>query len=221
MRSLYFFFLLVAGLFLPHFGCSVASIVEQIAVPSDLSVKILPIRTLRVLVVTDNSHDLAEITKSVGEASGVLKKQIGIELHILPSPILVNWKEERITFEELQKISSEREGEFDIAIGFGRQLPEQVPAYTEAMNESIYRRFIISMSTHPWLLAHEVGHSFIFCHVHSVSGLMQAYGSVFMGANEYTFAKEDREEALRNKWRKFEERVELANPDGPVPDQCR
>lgn len=218
IRSLFCSFFLVTLLVA---GCSTTSVIEQIATPPQLSIVIQPIRTLKVLVVYNNPEKLEKIKATIEEASSVLKKQIGVELRILPSPIFVEWNERGVSFEELIEISKGHEDEFDIAIGFGQRLSWRPTMDTHAMNEIKYRRFLISESIHPWLIAHEVGHSFIFCQLHSTSGLMQPTMGFFLGVDDYTFTKEDREEALRNKWRKFGELVTVASPGAPLPEACR
>ncbi|MEK7118530.1 MAG: hypothetical protein AAB869_02860, partial [Patescibacteria group bacterium] len=124
-----------------------------------------------------------------------------------------------MSFSEFQELTNDYDATFDIAIGFGQQLPWQPRTKSSALNEDTYRRFILSTSTHPWILAHEIGHSFIFCHVHSASGLMQADWPVSIGVLDYTLTKKDREEALRNKWRKFGDRVIIFKSEDCIEPQ--
>jgi len=211
-------------------GCSTTSIIGQIETPPELSTKILPIRTLKVLVAYDDPSDLDGIRKVLDEASTILKKQIGVELETLPAPVVVTWGKRGYNpmLGHLELVTKHREPKFDIAIGFARRSNTDlhcIDGSWAAVIENGYRRFIVSQELHPWFIAHEVAHAFVFSHTHSPEGLLKASASLILpgvyalAVDDYRLTAEDLDEALRNKWRKFGERVTVVS-DGPVPEKC-
>ena len=121
-------------------------------------------------------------------------------------------------------MTSPREREFDIAIGLTKRTASETAECDQFIRhtgfcwqagiDNKYRRFIVMRDFHPWFLAHEIGHVFVFNRLHSKSGLMKPTadqadgGGYILKGDDYSFTKEDREEALRNKWRTFGRRVD-------------
>ena len=115
--------------------------------------------------------------------------------------------------------------DFDIAIGFAPQ-----PLWSLAVEmtglpqwkgviEDTYRRYIIIRWLDVHTLEHEIGHAFVFSHVHSASGLMQwimveLFPDVPLPiCRSNYFCPADRAEVLKNKWRDFHVKPTLAKKD--------
>lgn len=180
-----------------------------------------PIRDLRLAVYTDGDND-SEINQLIVKTSETLKEQVGIRLKVV-SFQLVAW--ERTDRGEMMKELYQRNkrdratSKFDIAIGFRRLGAFETVVHFiiggwDAMTDDTHRRYIVVRTANQYVLAHEICHTFIFSHDHSVTGLMQSVQiSLFPGTpginRTIYLSPKDREEILKNKWRDFNTRPQL------------
>lgn len=211
-------------------GCATREdVIRSIPTP-DEAARNMPLRTLRVLVAYDHADDLPAIMRTITEASRVLEGQIGVVLAPMPERIAIVWGKRGYApmLAHLEETAKQRGAPFDIAIGFARRTDSSLSCMNGswvAVIENKYRRFIVSQETHPWFIAHEVGHAFILSKSHTDSGLMQpsipglAPGIYVLGTHDYVLGHDERNEALRNKWRTFGEQVDVVS-EGPVPEKC-
>lgn len=218
--------LLMVGVFLVA-GCSSTGIIKEMTVSPEMQKENLPVRTLRTYVAYDNTGALGEIKRVLQETSDLLEKLIGVKLEPAFAPLPIEWKDRgRVALvNQVYDTSIPYSETFDIAVGFtertgGETLGCFLGCWLAATDDT-YRRFIIIKEFHPWFLAHEIGHTLIISRLHAESGLMKARifpvvpGAYILSEGDHYFAPEDRAEALRNKWRKFGEKVAV-----PEPEDC-
>lgn len=224
----------VAGTLLVS-GCGSTGVVREMTIPAEQQAENQPVRKLRVHVVFDSREYLEQMKQTLAEASDILKKQVGIELEATISSEPIVWKGRRRSeiLDELYLTTVPRTQEFDIAIGFTElSVGETVGCIVGiscwfGVADDTYRRYIVMRTLHPYFLAHELGHLFIFDRAHSDSGLMKAMvlailpNVALIGSGDYYFAPEDRNEALRNKWRKFGGKVTVADPEDCIGGPCK
>ena len=79
--------------------------------------------------------------------------------------------------------------------------------------DDVYRRYIVLKSYRPHVVVHELGHAFLFEHVHT-GGVMSSFQFCLAGdnlcpASSVCFTEEDRKEISRNRWRSFSVMPEL------------
>lgn len=204
-------------------GCSSnptpKEIIQSITLSPEEQAENQPTRKLRTYVVFDNGEDLEEIKRVLRETSDILQKQLGMELEADFSSAPVKWekRDQCALRNQLEQTTTLRGQEFDIAIGFTKRTADEtfwchLMSCWLATTDVTSGQFIIARELHPLILAHEVGHLFIFSHTHSRSGLMRASAPSLssLTRNDYHFAQEDRKEALKNKWRKFGEKIVVA-----------
>lgn len=181
---------------------------------ADFRAENLPLREVRVLVVTDGSHGRDQIDQLIWECSRVFDEQVGIRF-VPIEYISIQW-EKRDPTSMLEKLFNAAEGhEFDLAIGFtrwnvGEGLMRNLMGAWEGCIDDTYRRYIIVKHLDRRTLLHEVGHAFIFSTQHSTAGLMmpvsfQLLPFIPVKLESLYFTQEDRREVLKNKWRDFSE----------------
>ncbi len=165
-----------------------------------------PVRTLRVLLITDHSYRKEEVEKFVSKCSRLVELQVGIRLEILDW-YQINWEDELNDIINMEiRIAREtwnKRDKFDIAITFvyfvhhiaGGQLPL-------GATDTFFWRYIFVRELDPYILLHELFHAFLLERGHSrdwvMRGARPAYGSEW-----YWLTPEDRKEVLGNKWRDF------------------
>ncbi len=165
-----------------------------------------PVRTLRVLLITDHSYRKEEVEKFVSKCSRLVELQVGIRLEILDW-YQINWEDELNDIIKMEiRIAREtwnKRDKFDIAITFvyfvhhiaGGQLPL-------GATDTFFWRYIFVRELDPYILLHELFHAFLLERGHSrdwvMRGARPAYGSEW-----YWLTPEDRKEVLGNKWRDF------------------
>lgn len=175
-------------------------------------------RLLPVYIATDDTFSKQEIEKCIQGANQILnstKNNLGIEL------VIQRW--EHMTFPDrdlatmcnavrthfwdfdgvsLLMTKHNTVENFVWLFGFGK-IKDAV--------EQHYRKEIILETMDPKILAHAIGHCFIFSHCHSSEGIMRA-GVMQDGSTK--FSERDRQEILRNKWR-----IMTVKPDPPPSEE--
>ena len=165
-----------------------------------------PIRTLRVLLITDNSYQKDEIEKFVSKCSSLIEMQVGIRLEIRDW-YQIQWENERDDISKMEvRIATDtwsRRDTFDITLTFvhfvhniaGGKLPL-------GATDTYFWRYIFVGELDPYILLHELFHAFLLKTTHSKDWVMRG-GRPPYGNEWYWLTPEDRQEVLRNKWRDF------------------
>ena len=165
-----------------------------------------PIRTLKILLITDNSYRRDEIEKFVSKCSHLVERQVGIRLEILDW-YQIQWGDELDDIHKMEiRVATETWGkkdEFDIAITMvhfvqsvdGGKLPL-------GATDTFFWRYVFVKELDPFILLHELFHTFILKRGHSKDWVMRA-GRPPYGNEWYWLTPEDRQAVLRNKWRDF------------------
>ncbi len=165
-----------------------------------------PIRTLKILVITDDSYRKDEIEKFVSKCSHLVEMQVGIRLKI-EGWDQIKWKDELDDIIKTEmRIAADtwnKRDQFDAALTFvyfvhpiaGGKLPL-------GATDTFYWRYIFVREFDPYILLHELFHAFLCRQAHSKQWAMRdarpSYGNEW-----YWLTPEDRKEVLRNKWRDF------------------
>jgi hypothetical protein len=182
----------------------------------------LPVRTLRILAMTDGTYTQPQITQSISKCSQILEEQVGMRFEI------VDWKEIKLNsglprvriLKKVAKESLSDKNSFDIVIAFtgfkflgkdGIMLALFGTAWFGLIDDT-YRRYIIVKLLDPYVILHEVFHAFIFSVEHSMKGIMTT-GFYPIGRNCLWLGIEDRKEVLKNKQRDFNKKVH-PSPEG-------
>lgn len=178
-------------------------------------------------IVTEDKPDREYIGNWIQRCGAYSSEQVGIELY--PSLFVqanlppVNHREERLT--EIHKILRDHT-DWDIAVNPASYSAGDALAYisllplpvTLAYIDDTYRRYIVVKPGDCKVFLHEFFHAFILSNLHSDSGLMSSSGVALLpftplvNVTEY-LSPQDREEVLKNKWRDFNNRVEVEGPD--------
>ncbi len=166
-----------------------------------------PIRTLRVLLITDNSYQKDEIEKFVSKCSSLLEIQVGIRLEILDW-YQIKWETETDDITKMEvRIAADtwsKRDKFDITLTFiyfvhniaGGKLPL-------GAIDTFFWRYIFVGELDPYILLHELFHAFLLKKGHSKDWVMRDARLPY-GNEWYWLTPEDRKEVLRNKWREFD-----------------
>jgi hypothetical protein len=165
-----------------------------------------PIRTLKVLLTTDNSHRKGEIEKFVSKCSSLVEMQVGIRLEIVDWH-QIKWGDELDDIIKMEiRIAADtwsKRDQFDIALTFvnfvypiaGGKLPL-------GATDTFFWRYIFVGELDPYILLHELFHAFLLHRGHSGEWVMRG-GRPAYGNGWYWLTPEDRKGVLRNKWRDF------------------
>jgi hypothetical protein len=167
----------------------------------------LPIRTIKILLFTDSTCNQATILNFVEKCSRMIGLQVGMRLQVV-SIQSVNWGKRAPgkMIEKVYTLASKSEVDYDIAIAFtnGIAVTDIVLPTTErwcGVIDDFHRRYIVLRSMDSSVFLHEFFHAFIFSKTHS-KGIMMSRASL-IGTSPLWLDVEDRDEVLRNKWRKF------------------
>jgi len=186
-------------------GCYAGS-VKPLLNHSEFKAENEPIRTLRILLITDNSYRKDEIEKFVSRSSSLLEVQVGIRLEILDW-YEIKWEDELNDICKMEiRIAADtwsKRDTFDIALTFvyfvhtieGGKLPL-------GAIDTFFWRYISIRELDPFILLHELFHAFLLQKDHSNEWVMRAARPRF-GSEWYWLTPEDRKQVLRNKWRDF------------------
>jgi tetratricopeptide (TPR) repeat protein len=165
-----------------------------------------PIRTLRVLLITDNSYRKDEIEKFFSKCSSLVERQVGIRLEIVDWD-QIKWENELDDISQMEvRIATDtwsKRDKFDITLSFvyffhniaGGQLPL-------GATDTFFWRYIFVGELDPYILLHELFHAFLLKKSHSKDWVMRGARPPY-GNEWYWLTPEDRKEVLRNKWRDF------------------
>jgi tetratricopeptide (TPR) repeat protein len=165
-----------------------------------------PIRTLRILLITDESYRKDEIEKFVSKCSRLVEMQVGIRLEI-QDWYQIKWEDELDDIIKTEmRIAADtwnKRDQFDVALTFvyfvhniaGGKLPL-------GATDTFYWRYIFVRELDPYILLHELFHTFSFRMGHSKDWVMRGARPSY-GNEWYWLTPEDRKEVLRNKWRDF------------------
>jgi tetratricopeptide (TPR) repeat protein len=165
-----------------------------------------PIRTLKILLITDDSYRKDEIEKFVSKCSGLVEIQVGIRLEIVDW-YQIKWEDELDDIIKTEvRIAADtwnKRDEFDIALTFvyfvhnlaGGKLPL-------GAIDTFYWRYLFVRELDPYILLHELFHAFSLHKGHSKDWVMRGARPPY-GSEWYWLTPEDRKEVLRNKWRDF------------------
>jgi len=160
-----------------------------------------PIRTVRVLAITDGSYRKEEIEKLVSKCSQIMEIQVGIRFEVVDSQE-IKWGDARNDSRRmLTKIATEtweKAGQFDMAIAFAHFFEGVVIGRIDG----VFWRYIVVKELEPNLLLHEVIHAFLPGKEHTKDWLMKEARSPY-GNEWYWLTPEERKVALQNKWRDF------------------
>ncbi len=165
-----------------------------------------PIRTLKILLIADDSYRKDEIEKFVSKCSRLAEMQVGIRLEILDS-YQIKWEDELDDIIKMEiRIAADtwsRRDQFDIALTFvnfvysvrGGKLPL-------GATDTFFWRYLFVKELDPYILLHELFHAFLLEQGHSGNWVMREARSPY-GNAWYWLTPEDRKKVLRNKWRDF------------------
>jgi len=165
-----------------------------------------PIRTLRVLLITDDSYRKDEIEKFVSKCSALVEVQVGIRLEIVHW-LRIKWEDELDDIIKMEiRIAGDtwsKRDEFDIGLTFiyfvhniaGGKLPL-------GAIDTFFWRYLFVRELDPYILLHELFHAFSLEKGHSRDWVMRGARPPY-GSEWYWLTPEDRKEVLRNKWRDF------------------
>lgn len=197
-----FFFLFVAGLL---WGCYAGPVKPLIHRP-EFQRENLPVRVLRVLVMSDGTYKEAEIEKFVAKCSGLSEVQVGLKLVIWGwHPI--RWGTERNVVPKMivrmvEETWGKRE-DFDIAVGltFFESFEGPDKLMLGAI-DTFFWRYILVRELDPQVLLHELFHAFLPEKAHAQEWVMREMKHPY-GSEWYWLRPEERKEILQNKWRDF------------------
>jgi tetratricopeptide (TPR) repeat protein len=195
-------FVLVLGFLL---GCYSGSVKPLLGRP-EFKAENEPIRTLKILLIADDSYRKDEIEKFVSKCSRLAEMQVGIRLEILDS-YQIKWQDELDDIIKMEiRIAADtwsRRDQFDIALTFvnfvysvrGGKLPL-------GATDTFFWRYLFVKELDPYILLHELFHAFLLEQGHSGNWVMREARSPY-GNEWYWLTPEDRRKVLRNKWRDF------------------
>jgi tetratricopeptide (TPR) repeat protein len=165
-----------------------------------------PIRTLRILLITDETYRKDEIEKFVSKCSRLVEMQVGMRLEIVDG-YQIKWENELDDIIKMEmRIAADtwsKRDQLDIALTFvyfvhniaGGKLPL-------GATDTFFWRYLFVKELDPYILLHELFHAFLFEKSHSRDWVMRGARPPY-GNEWYWLTPEDRKEVLRNKWRDF------------------
>jgi tetratricopeptide (TPR) repeat protein len=186
-------------------GCYAGTVKPFVDRP-EFKVENEPVRTLRILVVTDGSYRKEEMDRLVSKCSRIMEMQVGIRLEIVDSH-QIEWGDERndsrrmltrIAIETWEKTSH-----FDLAVAFA-YFEEKSEPHRSIIGriDGVFWRYVVVKEPEPNLLLHELIHAFLPGKEHTKEWLMQPVRPSY-GSEWYWLTLEERKEILQNKWRDF------------------
>lgn len=195
----------ISSLVLTLLGCYAGTVKPLLDRP-DFKAGNQPVRTLRILLVTDGSYRKEEIEKFVSKCSPLVEAQVGIRLQIVAWRT-VRWEGElKNSFRMIVRIAAdtwkERET-FDITLA-----PVYFDQKMEGMKirlgcvDSIFSRYVFIKELEPNTLLHEIFHCFLPEREHSEHSVMMPERPLY-GREWYWLSPAEREVILGNKWRDF------------------
>jgi tetratricopeptide (TPR) repeat protein len=165
-----------------------------------------PIRTLRILLITDGSYRKDEIETFVSKCSGLTEMQVGIRLEIVDG-YQIKWEDE---LEDIIKMEiriaadtwSQRD-RFDITLTFVNFVQRiRGGKFPLGAIDTFFWRYLFVKELDPYILLHELFHAFLLGQGDSGNWVMRPARPSY-GSEWYWLTPEDRKKVLRNKWRDF------------------
>lgn len=207
--------------------CSCSPTVKNLINTPEFTLQNKPQRVLDVLIVTEKTADINEITQWLNECSQVIDEQVGITLkptHFVQVQSLPSANDMSKRLSALSSIGkNHKDWELminltnyevsDVILGV-MNLIFPVPI-VEGYIDDANRRIIVLKSKDSHTFIHEFFHAFIFSHDHSGGGVMSAMTiqalpfTPPLNSTNY-LSKADRDEVLKNKWRRFREKNQLS-----------
>ncbi len=186
-------------------GCYSGSVKPLLSRP-EFKAESEPVRTLRILLMLDDSYRKDEVKQFILKCSRLVEIQVGIRLEIVDSnPI--QWEDELEDILKMEiKIAAEtwsKRDEFDIVVtfvNFARSV--QGGKMPLGAIDTFFWRYLFVKELDPYILLHELFHAFLLEEGHSGSWVMRAARPSY-GSEWYWLAPEDRKKVLRHKWRDF------------------
>lgn len=186
-------------------GCYSGSVKPLLSRP-EFKAENEPIRTLRVLLITDDSYQKPEIRKFVSTCSHLVEIQVGVRLEILDwYPI--KWEEELDDIIKMEiRIATDtwsRRDQFDVAltiVNFVHRI--KGGKFPLGATDTFFWRYLFVKELDPYILLHELFHAFLLEQDHSKDWVMREARPPY-GNEWYWLTPEDRRKVLRNKWRDF------------------
>ncbi len=197
-------------------GCAAGSVKPLLDQP-EFKAGNQPVRTLRVLLLTDDSYRKDEIEKWMARCSDLIEVQVGIRLEIVGWQRITWDKELNDIFRTHIRMAADtwtRRETFDIAVapvhfvyrmGGGKLLLGAV--------DTFFWRYIFVRELDPNILLHELFHAFLLSTDHSDDWVMRAERAPY-GNEWYWLTPEQRKVVLRNKWRDFNAMPVTGNLEG-------
>ncbi len=213
-------------------GCGIGTVKWSIKNP-EFQEENLPIRDVRLAILTDSSYSDKIIKDTVGEVSESLKEEVGVTLSI---SMWQSVKLESKKATEVMEVASQQLRNipgWDICVvvtsySAGQFLLAETVGAVMAVTDDYYRRYIITKEMSFHILKHEICHCFVFAHEHSLTGiempmmlrLLPFTPSVSVGGSSLT--PEMRKDFLKNKWRDFNDGPVIAkNQQKDVPESWK
>lgn len=201
MKTKILVFVIILGCLL---GCYAGSVKPLLNRP-DFKSENEPIRTLKVLLITDNTYQKDEIEKFILQCSSLIEMQVGMRLEIVDWQ-QIKWEGELDDIIKMEiRISADtwsKRDKFDIVITFvgfpyniaGGKLPL-------GATDTFFWRYIFVGELDPFILLHELFHTFLLQRDHSQEWVMRSGRPTY--GEWYWLSTGDREGVLQNKWRDF------------------
>jgi len=188
-------------------GCYAGSVKPMLNRP-EFRAENNPIRTLRVLLITDPSYPRDEIEKFISRCSGLVEVQVGIRLEILDW-YRIKWEDELSDISKMEiRVAADtwsQRDHFDIALTFVNMVQRvEGGKFPLGATDTFFWRYIFVKELDPYILLHELFHAFLFEKGHSEKWVMRSARPSY-GNEWYWLTPEDRKRVLRNKWRDFNE----------------
>jgi tetratricopeptide (TPR) repeat protein len=186
-------------------GCYAGSVKPLLDRP-EFKAENKPIRTLRILAITDESYRRDDIEKFVSRCSRLTEMQVGVALEILDwYPI--KWEDEIDDIIKMEiRIAADtwdKRTQFDIALTFVNFVHRiEGSKFPLGATDTYFWRYLFIKELDPYILLHELFHAFLLQRGHSKEWVMGA-GRPAYGNEWYWLTPEDRREVLRHKWRDF------------------
>ncbi len=164
-----------------------------------------PVRILKVLLITDKTHQKDKIEKFISQCSSLVERQVGIRLEIVDWQ-QIKWEGELDDIIKMDiRVAADtwsKRDKFDIVItfvGFAYNIADgKLPL---GATDTFFWRYIFVGELDPFILLHEVFHTFLLQRDHSEEWVMRSRRPTY--GEWYWLSSEDRKGVLRNKWRDF------------------
>jgi tetratricopeptide (TPR) repeat protein len=187
-------------------GCSTGSIKPMLN-DRQFRAENEPLRTLKVLLVTDNTFRKDEIDRFVSKCSRLIEMQVGIRLEIVDG-YEIKWADE---LKEMSRMITRvawdtwsKRNDFDVIVApvyFSHRI--DVGRVLLGSIDTFFWRYIFIKELDPTVLLHEVFHAFLLEEPHSSEDwVMNAERSPY-GIEWYWLTPAERSKILRTKWRDF------------------